>query len=782
MGTIFGTVTNEAGDQVLEFATIAIYNSRDSSLVGGGISDIDGKFSLQTKPGKYFLKINFIGQEESIVSDLSIGRGSLQADVGKVAVGPSNLQLDELTVQADRTQMELHLDKKVYNIGKDLSNLGGNAADLLANLPSVDVDVEGNVSLRGSENVRILIDGRPSGLIGLSGSGGLEQLQGSLIDRVEIITNPSARYDAEGGAGIINIILKKERASGFNGSFQLTAGYPASRGVSANLNYRTGWVNWFVNYGVSFRRSPGQGFNNQFFDRADTTYYTDQLSDRNRERISHNVRFGSDFFLNDKNVITLSASYRVSNSENTTEVSYHDFDIDRNELGLTTRIDEEDGDRKNWQYSLNYTRDFKRRGQKLTFDLQYQDNGQVENSMYDENRFPVNGPAVEIIQRSNNDNGEKRTRVEASYIHPFNQFGKLETGFRYTARTIFNDYQVEEQLPSSTFEQLDSLSNDFNFDENIFASYLILSNKADKFSWQVGTRLEQTDLVTLLEQTNERNPQNYFNFFPSAHFTYSFTEQTSMQVSYSRRISRPRYRSLNPFFSYSDPRNIYSGNPNLQPQYTNSYELGILNNKEKSTVYYGIYHRHTDGAVSRIQTEENGITHRRPENLAVRNDIGIEVNVSKDFTNAFRTSGNFNLYNSRTNGLGLSSETNTFSIRWGNNYKNDKFVDAQLNVWYRAPQNTPQGKRFGMASVDVGLSKDVMEKNGTLSVSVRDLFNTRKYKGETITETFTSFSEFQWRKGPTVNLSFTYRINQKKKRQRSGGNRDEGDGEFEGEF
>ena len=778
-GTISGTLTDESGSQMLEFATIALYNAQDSSLVGGGISDAKGKFSFQSRPGKYYLKMNFVGYGEAIISDISVSRDNMQVDVGKVALGASTLNLDELTIQADRTQMELQLDKKVYNIGKDLSNLGGNAADLLGNLPSVDVDVEGNVSLRGSENVQILIDGRPSGLIGLSGTGGLQQMQGTLIEKVEIITNPSARYDAEGGAGIINIVLKKEKAKGFNGSFQVQTGYPANHGATVNVNYRTGWINWFVNYGASFRRTPGEGFNNIYYTDSDT--FLDQINDRTREGLSHNLRFGSDIYLNDTNVITLATSYRLSDNDNLTDVRYDDFDGNRDLTSSSKRLNDEVEEDLNRQYSIRYNRDFKRRGQKFTIDGRYQNNSEAESSGIQEFDFPID-PIAELVQRTNNDNGEKRTIAKMDYVHPFSTSGKLETGLSYSYRNIFNDYLVETEYTPGVFIEETDFTNDFNFKENVSASYLILSNQVNNITWQLGSRLEHTKLVTLLEQTDEKNKQNYLSFFPSAHFTYKLTEGTSFQVSYSRRISRPRFRSLNPFTSLSDRRNIYSGNPNLKPQFTNSYELGVLTNKEKGTFYYGIYHRYTTDVVQRIQTIQDDITFRRPENLSTRSDIGIELNVSRDFTKKFRTTGTFNFYNSRTEGLDLSAETTTFSFRLGNNYTNSKLFNAQLNMRYRAPQNTTQGKRFGILSVDTGLSKDVLKKNGTISINVRDLFNTRKYRGETITENFTSNSEFQWRRGPTVNVSFTYRINQRKQRQRSGGRGDGGEGEFEGEF
>lgn len=782
-GSISGTVTDESGGQSLEFATIAIHNESDSSLVTGGITDINGNFSLKVKPGNYYIKVQFISYGEKFISGVKVGRDNMNVDLGSVSLAQSEVQLDEVTVQAERTQMELQLDKKVYNIGKDLSNLGGSASDLLGNLPSVDVDVDGNVSLRGSENVQILIDGKPSNLIGLSGSGGLQQLQGNLIERVEVITNPSARYDAEGGAGIINIILKKDRARGFNGSFQVQTGAPQNHGASVNVNYRTGWINWFVNYGISYRESPGQGYTNNAYNRADTTYFINQTNDRLGSGVSNNVRFGSDIYLNELNIITLAASYRNSDEYNETEVLYDYLDETKSNFGDRTRIDGEDETDLNWEYSLNYSREFKRKkGQKFTFDASYQNSSELEESDFTDNTTLYPNTASETLisldQLSSNDNGEERVLLQSDYIHPFGEFGKVEGGFRYTYRNVFNDYFVEsDSAQDGNYEEVTNLTNDFNFDEKISAAYFIISNRiGSKITWQLGTRIEHTNLSTLLEQTGEENNQNYLSLFPSAFTTYAFTDELSLQLSYSRRISRPRYRDLNPFTSYSDPLNLYQGNPNLQPQFVDSYELGILKNTQNASIYTGVYHRHTDGAVQRIQTEIDGITYRMPENLAVENSIGVEMNITRDFGKKFRTSGNFNFYNQKTEGQGLSANATTFSARLGNNYRNDKLFDAQLNIWYRAPEQTTQGERYAMASVDFGISKDVMKKNGTISMNARDLFNTRKYRGTTVTDTFTSYSSRQWRRGPTFVLSFTYRLNQKKQRQR--GERDD-DGGFD---
>ena len=795
--SVKGKLIDSRSNQPVEFATVSIFNSIDSTLVTGGLSDAAGSFNISVKPGNYFLRIQFMGFKDVNLSGIKLNRQTKVFDAGSIKIQEDETLLNEVIIQAERTQMELTLDKKVYNIGKDLSNLGGSASDLLANLPSVEVDVDGNVALRGSQNVQILIDGKPSGLIGLSGTGGLQQLQGNLIERVEIITNPSARYDAEGGAGIINIILKKDRAKGFNGSFQVQGGFPANNGASVNVNYRTGWINWFVNYGVTARTSPGQGFTNNSFNnpQRDTVYFINQDNDRERKSLSQNIRFGSDIYFSEKNVLTLSASYRNADSDNTTETGYSFLNRNGVQFSDRFRIDNEEEDDLNWQYELNYNREFKRKGQKLTFTLQQQDSEETERSIFDDVTNFSDGSSFELAQRARNDNGEERQLMQLDYIHPFGKAAKLEVGTRYNGRTIFNNYIVESDSSASgleqNFEEVVALTNNFSFEERIFAVYGIVSNKYEKFSWQLGLRAEQTNLDTQLIPRNaqdaasdeyEPNSQSYFSLFPSANLTYKYSAISSLQLSYSRRISRPRFRNLNPFITYSNPLSLFTGNPDLQPQFTDSYELGILQNRKSSSIYVGVYYRYTTDVVQRIQrTIDEGVTERLPVNLGVRDDIGVEANINYDLNKNFRFNSNINFFHSQTDGGELlSAEATTISTRMGAFYRNRKLFNAQLSWFYRAPQNRPQGTSKSIQSLDLGVSKDILKNNGTIAFNARDLFNTRKFRGETITDTFTTDSEFQWRRGPTVVLSFTYRLNQKKQRTRGGGERsfDEGDGDF----
>jgi outer membrane receptor protein involved in Fe transport len=743
---------------------------------------VEGKFEITTRPGRFTLRINFLSYASKDIGGIQLNREQMTKDLGVIKLAPDPEILDEVVVQGEKSSMTMTLDKRVFNVGKDLTNAGRSAADLLDNIPSVSVDVEGNVSLRGSQNVRILVDGKPSGLVGISTSDGLRQLQSNMIERVEVVTNPSARYDAEGSAGIINIILKKEKNKGVNGSFTATAGYPENFGASFNINYRRKWTNLFASYGIDYRKNPGGGSTFQTFFPEDTLYYTERELDRVRGGLSNNLRFGSDFYLNDKNTITVAALYRISDDDNDYDTYYKDYDQNLNLLFETARFDDEIELDQNSEYSINYTRNFKKKGQKFSADLQYRDNNETEESDINEVTFILEDGSQEpeLFQRSLNEEFDRGWLIQADYEHPLGKDGKLEVGFRNSIREIGNDYLVEELNEEGEWENLVGFSNNFNYDENIYASYAMFGNKLNKFSYQLGLRMEITDILTELEQTGEFNDKNYTDFFPSIHLTYGLKNDRSLQGSYSRRIRRPWFRSLNPFSSFSDARNIRTGNPDLDPTYTDSYELGVLQNWEKASFYFAICYRYSTGVVSYITSIEDGITFVRPENVGVKDDIGLEVTYSKEFNSWLRLNGTANFYHAdydaESDGQDLSTKTTTFFTRVMSQMKIKKEWDFQTTLNYRAPQEVPQGRRKSYFVVDLGLSRDIMKGNGTLMLSVRDLFNTRKWRYETVTPNYISDGDFQWRSRTAV-LSFNYRLNQKKRGQRGGrGGFDGGEG------
>lgn len=790
---ISGVVSDGETNQPMEFATVSLLNPRDSGFVSGAVTGPDGRFAISAKQGNYVVRIQFVTYEKRELSEVSVGPNNPALNLGNITLTPSQTELEEVVVQGERTQMQLSLDKKVYNVGKDLSSLGGTASDLLDNLPSVTVDVDGNVQLRGSSNVRILIDGKPSGLVGLSSTDALRQLQGNLIESVEIITNPSARYDAEGQAGIINIILKKERSQGVNGSFQASTGYPHNHGASINMNFRKKWINLFVNYGVDYRQSPGRGSAFQWY--SEDTIYTSLMAkttelSRNhlRSGIGNNVRFGSDFYLNDKTTFTTSFLYRYSDEVNDTDLIYRDFNSNEDLIGYTRREDEETEGDQNLEYALNFTRTFGTKDHKLTADFQYQNNNEIEKSDIVQYEGSTEATSVpELFQQVRNDEGEERFMLQSDYIQPVFSKGKIEAGFRSTLRNVRNIYTVDSKDdPDADFERLEQFSTDFSYNENVHAVYGMVSNEIDRISWQLGLRTETTDINTEREGAGNQN-WNYTNYFPSVFGTYKLKDEHQLQLSYSRRINRPRFRELNPFSSFTDNRNFRVGNPDLQPEFTDSYELGFLQNMKASSIYYGIYFRHTDQLITRVTLAPNEDNERytTPYNIGVNDALGIEVNASQELTDWYRVSGNFNFYRSETTGsvgdsINLAATAITFSTRLSNNLKLGNDFTGQLNVNYRAPRNEPQGRQLAVTVVDLGVSKDIWKKKGTLSLSVRDLFNSRKWRGITELPTFYEESSWQWRRGPSFVLTLNYRLNQKKTRTREG--QQEGEFDDEGGF
>ncbi len=779
---VSGFILDKTTQNPVEFATVSVFQISDLSLVGGAISNQKGKFNLSLSPGKYELQIQFLTYKSKTLQ-ISITRDDPnRINLGGLVLEQDTKELDEVIVKSERTQMELHLDKKVYNVGKDLSNLGGSAADILDNLPSVAVDVDGNVGLRGSNNVKVLIDGKPSGLVGLSSSDALRQLQGDLIDRVEIITNPSARYDAEGQAGIINIILKKERAKGFNGSFSVNTGYPDNHGGSISINLRKKWFNLFTNFGGNFRNAPGTAFSNQKFNYPDTSYRTNIDRDMARGGLNYSSRFGVDFFINKSTTLTAYYLFRFSDEDNFTKMTYNDYD-QLNNFSQLLRDDQQLEDDQNLEFGVNLEKNFKRKGHKLTFDFQSQDNNEIGGSDVVEDFRGIGETDFKTLSymSSKNSEGEKRVMLQTDYFYPLGAAGSFELGSRLTLREIFNNYLVQDSDDGQLYIDNTNLSNDFNYDENIYAFYGLLNNEFEKLSYQIGTRYEISDVSTELLNTTQKNNQNYANFFPSFFITYNLLNKHKLQASYSRRIQRPSLWSLNPFFSISDSRNFWVGNPNLRPSYANSYELGYLQNFDNSSFYFGVYHRHSTNIEQRITSVVDtlglsNVTITKPENLGLRNSMGIEMNGSLEISKWWNLNGNANFFYSNTEGtllvenaapMVLSAEAYSFSTRLSNNIKVKKLFDIQMNLMYRAPQNTTQGKRLSMMSLDLGLSKDVLDKNGTFYFSVRDLFNTRKYRGITELENYYSVYEYQRRRRQAT-LSFTYRLNQKKKR---GGNR-----------
>ncbi len=639
----------------------------------------------------------------------------------------------------------------------------------------------------------------------------MRQLPAEAIERVEVITSPSARYDAEGTAGILNIILRKEKTLGLNGSLTTNIGVPLNSSVSGNINLRTDKFNIFNTTGLYYRTSPGNAFfNNQYFSRTTLDENGDPITfdpqfdrvveNRDYDRIGEgfNTNLGIEYFLTEKSSLTASAFLRLGDGDDVTTNNTTNFNDNIAEEKIT-RIENESEDDTSYQFSLNYVNDFNDNGHKLTADIQYERDEGTERSFIQEQRtFPNLEilPAEDIINKVN----QKEYLAQLDYVLPIGENAQFEAGYRGNFKETITDYTLSEETGvSGNFIRNDSLSNVFNYDENVNAIYSQYGNKYGKFSFLLGLRLENTQLKGNVEAENlaanedfDLNfDKSYTGLFPTVNITFELKENENITLGYNRRINRPRGYFINPFPSRSSEANVFQGNPDLDPAYASAFDLGYLKRWKKLTLTSSIYYQNETNAFERVQRETGGVTSNGipiittlPINLSTNERYGFELGLLYNPYKWLTLNGSFNYFQFKTegsfDGVDYGAENTSYFGRFSSKVKLPWEIDWQSNVFYRGPSNNAQTETEGILSVDMAMSKDIIDGNGTLALNVSDLFNSRVRKSFTSTDTFTSDSEFQWRQRQ-VNVSFTYRFNQKKQRQRperSNGGDDEGG--FEG--
>ncbi|MDX1542398.1 MAG: TonB-dependent receptor [Christiangramia sp.] len=799
--TITGKVIDNELEVPLEYATISVVNVEDLKDLTGGVTNAKGEFSIDVKKGTYNIIVEFISYESKTFSNRTIDS---DLDLGTIQLGLGSENLDEVVVRAETTQVDVRLDKKIYNIGKDLTTAGGTVSDALNNVPSVTVDIDGGISLRGNENVRILINGKPSAMAGFGDTNVLNQLPADAIERVEVITSPSARYDAEGTAGILNIILRQKETLGFNGSLSLNAGTPANAGVTANLNYRTENFNLFTTTGVRYFDAPGGGyFDTRYFENSETSY-SRIYEDRDIERLNRNFNsnLGMEYFINERSSITGSIFYRGGED---VDVTTNNSDYYRRDEGLaleTTRRERQSENDKSWQFALNYINNFNNEGHKLTADFQYENDSETQFTTIGENIISNPGE-IDFALRDENINtteDQKEYLLQADYVLPFNEDSQFEAGYRGNFEneiTNYNLFQEDEQTGELVFN--DTLSNNFDYTENVNALYTQYGTKLGNLSFLLGLRLENTQLKGKIESELSDNEleeafgipidtdfdNNYLGLFPTVNLIYEIAEEENITLGYNRRINRPRGWFINPFPSRSSTNNVFQGNPNLRPAFSNAFDLGYLKRWEKLTLTSSIYYQHETDSFERIEDNIAGtnVVRTIPVNLSSNDRTGAELGILYNPADWLRLNSSFNFFKFKTegeyNGRNYDAENTSWFARFSSKVSLPAKIDWQTNAFYRGASEEVQGTREGYLSLDLAFSKDIFNDNATLSLNVRDLLNSRKRQSNTITDTYERESEFQWRQGQNFTLSLIYRFNQQKKRQeRRGGEDDFEEGEF----
>ncbi|WP_299122590.1 TonB-dependent receptor [uncultured Tenacibaculum sp.] len=789
--SLSGTIIETQSKQALEYATVVLTHVK-SKRVTGGITDLKGNFDIQVPKGEYAIKIEFIGFKTKTLPNQTLSQNT---NLGTITLSEDTETLEEVEIIAEKSTVEIRLDKKIYNVGKDMTVKGGNASDVLDNVPSVNVDAEGAVSLRGNENVRILIDGKPSALVGLTGTDALRNLPADAIEKVEVITAPSARYDAEGTAGILNIILRKGKITGFNGSVNLTVGNPDQFSLAPNLNYRTKKINLFSNIGYSYRKGPGNSYSKFSYLGDDNIIDSIQIEDRtfDRKNKNFNASLGLEYFLTKNSSITGSFFYRDSKGD---DVATNNIEqIMFKNPGKILRIEDEDEKGTDKQYSINYTNNFDGKGQKLTIDLQYGESDETELS-------PITSNGV-LVEDNSQITTSKDKLLQIDYVLPMGENSQFEFGHKTTLQNLNSNFKVNILDPTNNFDP----SNAINFRQNIYAFYTQFGSKINKFSYLLGLRTEITDIDLDLLTTNKTSDKNFTEWFPTVNLGYELNDNENITLGYSRRLRRPRHWFLNPFETRSSTTNFFRGNPDLTPTFTSSYDLGYNTKISKFNLGASIYYQNSTDLIRPISLTEvrngNNVFVRQPLNLNDEQRYGFEFTSNYSPAKWARFSASFNYFKFKTEAFNYTysyTDTNGNSVTetlplpevnessWFTRFNSRITLPAkiqwQTRIMYRGPRASAQTDRDGVFVTNLSFSKDIFKDKASLVLNVSDLFNSRKrqsttYFGGRENPSTISEGDFQWRERQ-ISLSFTYRFNQKKKRERPQRNFDGGGEEFGG--
>lgn len=770
LGTVTGKLVDGTQDEPLMYASLVLHQLPDSAMVSGAISDEEGRFLIEEVPaGRYYLSINYVGYPNQTINDIAITMRQQEYNAGTIRIMPDAAMLDEVTVEATRELMEVGLDRRVFNVAQELTSVGGTALDLMQNIPSVAVDFDGNVSLRGSDNVTILIDGRPSGLLGLTGSEALEQLPSEMIERVEVITNPSVRYDPDGTSGIINIVMKKERRRGYNGMVSLNASTGQRYSGSVNLNYHTGPLNFFGNYSGRLFNMDGYGSSYRTSFLSDTTYLDQDMGFEN-EMNSHNFTVGVDYSLNDRNTITASFGYNTRDMDRFSETDYLSLDHVYDPIDAFLRETYNIMDHGGYQLNLNHRHTFDQQYREWTTDVVYSRRS-MARAEENEQFFleMISGEHPEIFQNTYTDGNMEMIRVQTDYTHPLGDNTKLEFGGQAFFRKRSQDFSFYDfDHDTGSWVNNEGLSNHYIHNEQRFSGYGIYSAIWGNYSIQGGLRFEQANIRVDQRTLNEEFDNDYFSLFPSLHLRRNLNNIQSVQLSYSRRINRPRGRQLNPFPSYNDPYDISSGNPMLDPEYTHSLELGYARYGNRTTLNPSIFYRHTEGMITRFRTmDEEGIAYTTFENLNRGTSVGAELAMIHRLFDFWRINATMSYFYRQVEGgnaqMELQNESYSWSARMVNNFTFPRGWSAQLTGNYRSPLVMIQGEMKEMYSADLAVRKNVLNNNGTITLRLSDIFNTQSFKMHNYGDNFIMDTERR-RTSRMVFVGFSYRINEFERR------------------
>ncbi len=787
-GALAGMVMDGITEESVAFANVIAYESGTETMKDGTTTNEQGRFFIKDLAyGSYDVVISFVGYGDKKIENITISAEERVGRVGRVVMEAGN-DLDAVEVTAEKNEITFGLDKKTFNVEKQINSTGGTAEDVLKNIPSITFDVDGNISLRGTSNVRILINGKPSALTGSGRQAVLDQIPAGSIKDVEVMTNPNAKFSPEGMGGVINIITKKQNKAGFNTRVALNVGTRNKYDGNISMNWRVGKFNFFSSYAGRTGEYFRERTSNRTQTLTDTSFVRNTETYSNSTRVSHNLQGGLEYFFDTKTSLSGSVTYNpgTRTQTNTGDTDFlNDFKTLTDRSILTGTSNETELD---MEYNLNFTKRFKKDGQELTMSARYSTSRETENETDREDFQDLDGNTYDAFAfEAIEDEDSQRIRGQVDYVHPFENKMKLETGYQTEIQIIDNNYDYTGLDELSSSYQLD---NRFIYDEQIHALYGILSGESGKFGWSGGLRAEQA-LVTaeLADEPDGIFNNPYFRLYPSGSASYKLSESSTIQTSYSRRVNRPRSRSLNPFTQIRDTLNFSQGNPRLLPEFINSYEVNYLTFTPKGTFSIGAYYRQTNDIISRIQDLDSqpGKIVSTWANLTSGKSYGLEIVGTYRIKKWARFSANANIYRSVIDGSNIETDlANSGYLASGRvsaNFTVWKDLDVQLSSFMRSRGVSVQGSYAPIVSMDLAIKKSILKGKGALTFRISDPFNTRDFEIDIDRDGLEQYLRFK-RESRIAFLGFSYSLRQEKRKrggsrgQRGGGGGGGGDIEF----
>ena len=779
IGRITGLVLDNNSQHSIEYANVALYSSRDSSVVAGTVTDTKGRFKLEeVPPGRYYLYVKFIGYDVKIINDIRINQEKASLDLGTVVLFPATENIQGVEVVAERSQVLYKLDKKIVNPGTIISSQGGSAVDVLENTPSVTVDIEGNVSLRGSGNFLVLIDGRPSPL---DPTDALQQIPASSIENIEIITNPSAKFDPDGTSGIINIISKKNKLEGISGQINLNGDSKEAFGGDFLVSYRNSKFNAFLGANYNDRKMTGSSIQENENIYNDTTLFTQSYGDRNMNRLSKGIKAGLDYSITEKDVLSFSGTVGKMTFERGSNTNFTEF-TDPESYFLES-YSEDISSRTGEYYNGNimYQHKFNTEGHQLEASVNLRGGNSGEESLNEKSTLEG---VMQLGQKSTEQGKDQDLRIKADYVYPINEKYKVEAGYQSRIENETEDYRFfTMDLISSEYVNLEPYNNHSTYQRNIHAMYGMFSGEYKKFSYQLGLRGEYTDRIMEHEGAEDPFVINRIDLFPTLHSAFQLPADQQMFINYARRIERPRNFYLEPFYAWMDAYNIRVGNPGLIPEYIDSYELGY--HKQFKNAFFSLegYLRQTHNKIERTRTVyEANIMLNSFENVGTDYSSGIETMYNGKISKWWSMNISGNLFYYVVKGELYGKEFEKTSTNYGGRISNTFTITpttrVQLDGMYNGPSVTAQGTREAFAFSNIALKQQFFDRNLTLTFQVSDIFNTGKHEAYIYGENYSSYYKFG-REAPIYRATLTWNFNNYRPDKKTKINGDSGEMEMD---